>query len=305
MTIRTLKTLIAIADYGTFSAAADAVFVTHAAVSQQMKALEDEWQIAVFDRSKRVPELTPVGRALVAKAREVVKDYENIVPSVLGDDGLSGELKLGAIPTSLTGLVPLSISMLKSEYPELSVRVVQELTTSLVEQVERGALDAAIVTRPHVLQSNLVWQNLAIEVMELLASPATTSNDPRYLLETQPYIRFTRNAVVGGMIENWLLEQKIEVKTSMELENLETISPMVFSNLGVSIAPRSCVTQPNPLPLKHISLSDVPFTRELGLISRPDSVKFRVIEALVEKLLMAVKIGVYAPKFGQEEAPAE
>ena len=295
MSIRNLRTLIAVADHGTFTAAADAVFVTHAAVSQQMKALEAEWQVVIFDRSKRTPEFTPVGHALVAKAREIVAAYDGIVPSVLGDDGFRGELTIGAVPTTLTGLVPFAIALLKNDHADLLVRVVPGLTTDLVSQVERGALDAAIITRPPAMPRKYQWQEIAQEPMELLASRDTHSDDPIELLRSNPYIRFSRRAVVGAMIERWLQERGIEVADTMELESLEAISSMVFANLGVSIVPKQSVVTPNSLPLKRIVLEPYACVRELGLLSRSDNVKLRVLEVLLEKLCDAVRIGRLAP----------
>lgn len=291
MSIRMLKTLIAVDENGTFSAAADAVFVTHAAVSQQMKALEEMWNVAIFDRSKRTPELTPVGRVLVAKARKIVADYENLVPSVLEDDGLQGELLLGAVPTTLTGLVPLAISLLTSAYPDLHIRVVPGLTTQLLHQVERGNIDAAIVSRPGNLMKTQNWRDIASEPLQLLASQQTESDDPFYLLKNNPFIRFSRDAVVGGLIENWLQDNKIHVNDSMELESLEAISSMVLCNLGVSIAPKRCVLSMNPLPLRRIVLSVDGPVRRLGLVHRKNSAKTRAIDVVHSTLLQAVGIG--------------
>ncbi|CAM5465806.1 HTH-type transcriptional regulator HdfR [Afipia felis] len=292
MSIRTLKTLIAVADSGSFSAAAKQVFITHVAVSQQIRALEDEWKITLFDRTHRTPELTPAGRALVAKAREVVAAYENIVPSVLGNQGIEGVLSLGAVPTTLTGLVPSAVSKLINDYPSLRVAVVPGLTTSLIQQVERGSLDLAIVSKPQFIPRNMAWYDLADEPLELLASLESDGRDPIHLLKNSPFIRFSRQAVVGGLIETWLQENKIVVRESMELESLEAISSMVYYNLGVSITPRTCITASNALPLKHLPLeSGRNWSRILGCVSRADSVRIRAIDEMNAKLTATIREG--------------
>lgn len=295
MSLRLLRTLIAVEENGTFSAAGDAVFVTHAAVSQQMKALESEWRVALFDRSRRTPELTPTGRAIVAKAREIVAAYDNLLPSVLGDDGVRGRLTLGVVPTALTGLAPFAISAIKVKFPDLHIGVLPGQTHDLLIELDRGALDAAIVSRPHVIPKAMTWRPIADEPMELLASRAVRSDDPLEVLARNPFIRFSRRALVSEMIENWLQMKGIEVADTMELENLESISSMVYANLGVSIAPRRCVAPPNPLPLRRISLGpDVP-VRALGLMAPADTVKTRVIEEVAAQLLRAVGAGRFDP----------
>lgn len=294
MSIRMLKTLIAVEDHGTFSAAAEAVFVTHAAVSQQMKALEAMWEVAIFDRSKRTPELTPIGRALAAKSRKVVEDYDNLVESVIGDDGFSDDLYLGAVPTTLTGLMPLAISLLKDAFPNLHVRIVPGLTHDLLRNLERGTLDAAIVTKLGPTPKTQNWQDIAAEPLQLLASQDLESDDPVHLLKNNPFIRFSRDAVVGRLIESWLQDQNIAVTDIMELEGLEAISSMVLSNLGVSIVPKRCVQNMNPLPLKRILLAENGPTRQLGLLSPANTTKSRVLDEVHKALMQAVEIGHFS-----------
>ena len=291
MSIRMLKTLIAVEKNKTFSDAADEVFITHAAVSQQMKSLEEDWGVTIFDRSKRTPELTPVGRAIVARAKEVVQAYEDIVPSVLGDQGVRGEVSLGALPTSLTGLTPLSINLLKQQFPQLHVRVTPGLTLHLLAEIERGRLDAAIVSRPASLPAGIVAKPIVVEPMQLLVSAGTEGDNPYDLIARNPFIRFNRNAVVGQLIEDWLRDKNLRVDETMELESLEAIASMVAANLGVSIVPETCVTAPNPIPVKRVSLGRDAPRRQLVLAHRADNPRLQVLDVVHDALLDATRIG--------------
>ena len=284
MTIRLLKTLIAVADTNTFSEAALVVHVTHAAVSQQMQALESDLGVTLFNRTARTPELTPLGLQIVEKARQLVADYDNLVPSVLANDGLDGPVTLGALRTTLTGLTPRAMAVLKERFPDIKLRIKPGLTGTLLADIERGVVDVAIVTKPHLVPVGLEFRTLIRESMQLIAAPEERETDPMTLLSTRPYIRFNRNAVLGTLIENWIASKRVRVSETMELDSPEAIASMVNANLGVSIVPR-LVVRPQEYPaVKSISLGPDAPERELGLAIHKDQVKTRVVDEIFQAL---------------------
>jgi len=287
MSIRLLKTLVAISEHKTFGAAADAIFITHAAVSQQMKTLEESLQIKIFDRSARTPELTPLGLQLVEKAKKLISDYENLVPSLIGDDIFNGDLLLGVVPTSLVGLAPKTISFLRQSYPNLRIKIFPNLTNTLMVELSRNTLDAAILSQTNLPPKDIVFEPFATELLELITSTKNTQTDAAEILKTNPYIRFNREAVVGTMIESWLQSKNITVNEVMELHSLEAISSMVSAELGVSIVPKLCVPGPYDIPLRSIGLGDPNLSRTIGLAYKPSNPKLRAIDQVYNALRFA------------------
>lgn len=284
MSIKHLRSLVAVAEHRTFSDAADAVFLTHAAISQQMRALETELDLKLFDRSTRTPTLNATGRALVAKAREVLRSYDNMVPSILDETTLAGEVSLGAVPTTLTGLMPRAMTLLKGTCPALRLRISPGLTGPLTSALKRDQLDAAVMTKPIVLPENLEFREIATEPLRLIASAETECSDPYELLRTRPFIRFNRDAVVGTQIESWVQDMKLRVNETMELDNLDAIASMVHADLGVSIVPQSCVAPMNSLPIRWLDLGPSAPKRLLGLAFKSDTPKARILTEVEQAL---------------------
>ncbi|MEM7471781.1 MAG: LysR family transcriptional regulator [Pseudomonadota bacterium] len=284
MSITLLRSLIAVAETGSFMEAAARVHVSQAAVGQQMRRLEEVLGVTLFDRDRKSPRLNPLGQSLVPKARAVVAAYDGMLDDLTGEAQLIGEMTLGAVPSTLRGLVPRAVKQLVAAYPALKIRVVPGLSDDLSEQVERGALDAALLGPFPNVRDTMVWQPIAQEALVLIAAGDVAGDDPRTLLAAHPYIRHTRRAAAGRLADDWLVREKLSVSTAMEMETLEAVTSMVAHGLGVSVVPDMCVPEAEFSTLRRLPLQGAP-VRELGLLSRADSPKRRLTERLIGEVL--------------------
>lgn len=285
LSISLLKTLIAISERGSFSAAADEICVSQAAVGQQMKRLEANLNVTLFDRTQRNLTLNQLGKALVPKARDIVHAYETMLDDLVGDAAHFGQLTLGAVPSAIPVMIPMAIQRLVATHPNLHVHLVTGLSGDLMDQVERGALDAAVLGLEERPSTNMNWQPLAEEDMVLMVSPQLQEDDPLQILRDQPYIRHTRRGAVGTLADAWLSLNNVHVRGTMELESLDSVVNMVSHNLGVSVVPDLCVPGPAFAAMRTIPLGGKRISRKLGILTRADCPKFLLVEQLLIELL--------------------
>lgn len=286
MSLRALRTLVAIAQHGSFVRAADAVHLTQSAVSLHVRSLEEDFSAKLFDRSRRLPVLTDAGHLAVERAREIIALYDGIAPEIGGDLELRGKLRIGAIQTALAGTLPMALAALGAEHPHLRITVASGMSAELAIRVESGELDVAITTepvKPH--PPGLVSVALYEEAFWIVAAASYLHQDLHALLASQPFIRFDRRAWAGRTIERELRNMRLKVQTSMELDSQEAIIQMVSSGLGMSVIPlgRHQVQRLTGLAIQPFGSPQK--TRRVVLLERED----RPVGRLAMALAQAVK----------------
>lgn len=283
MSIRDLRTFLAIAESGSFTAAAHSVHRTQSAITVQMKTLEKELEVRLFDRSKRPPLLTAAGRAFVPKAAEVVQAYELLFQED-ADAPVEGRLRLGSVPTMVTGRLPRALVALRAKYPRLRIELTMGLSADLVEKVRRGVLDAAIISEWREGSSGLEWLPFAYEPLVLIAPIDAPERSAEELVTTLPFIRYARQAWVGGLIDGFLKKRRLKVDEVMTLDTLEAITTMVHHGLGVSIVPLRGAADPFTLPVRRLAFAGPAVHRTIGLVQAPENSKAPLAETLFTEL---------------------
>jgi DNA-binding transcriptional LysR family regulator len=287
-TIRMLKTFRLVAQTGSFAAAAEKAALTQAAVSLQMKGLEDELGRRLFDRSGRQIRLTCEGRDILPKIEQMlVLMTELEAKPANAENAMQGLVTIGAV-VSVNDALSLAVAEMRSRHPLLHVRMTTARSEELTAMVEAGDVDiAAVIERPDGASlGGLVWTPLYREPLTLVANPEVAGTDLRSILRAHRFLRYDRRVRTGQVVQRALEVFGFEVNEYLELNSIETIVALIKKNVGVSVLPKLHRKNWDADPLlRLIPLGEPPVMRSVGLVRRADAPGHAAIAAVLGTLL--------------------
>lgn len=265
-----LKTFVAVAREGTFAAAGQRIGLTQAAVSAQMKRLEEELGFTLFDRTGRSARLNRRGQQTLTQAQALIQLYGQL-GSRQRAKGQAVFVSLGAIATVQQAVLPQALVKFHRQWPGSRTRVVPGVSTTLLNAVDAGELDAALIIRPpFALHSDLRWTPLAREPFRLLVPRGAPAGDWRELLTGQPFIRYDRSSFGGRQVDRFLRANGLAVREVCELDEQEAIVRLVAAGLGAALLPQTTDRRRWPAGVRALDLGAHTFHRDIGLVHRAD-----------------------------------
>ncbi|MDU8925506.1 DNA-binding transcriptional regulator OxyR [Pasteurellaceae bacterium LIM206] len=276
MNIRDLEYLAALAEYKHFRRAADACHVSQPTLSGQIRKLEDELGITLLERTSRKVLFTQSGLILVEQAKKVLREVKLLkeMASNQGKD-MTGPLHVGVIPTVGPYLLPYIMPTLKSEFPELELFLYEAQTSQLLDQLESGRLDCAILATVAETQAFIEvpifnermllavadsheWAKEKSVRMNILKGHEVLMLDDGHCLRDQAL----GYCFTAGATEN----------SHFQATSLETLRNMVAANAGLTLMPELAVLNDgNRRGVKYIPCTDPEPLRTIALVYRPGS----------------------------------
>lgn len=286
MSLRALRTLVTISRKGSFAAAAEQLRLTQAAVSLQIKNLEEELETELFNRDGHKPKLNASGRLVVERAEQIIGLFDGLKAELNPDGAIEGELALGAVHTVVTGPLPAVLARLQNNHDQLRIRLFCSLSAELAKRVEEDELDGALITEPLMqIPSSCQWLEYDTERFYIVAPNGTPKLDERTIFNRFPFIRFDRTAWAGTMIDKYLIENGIQPQEVMEFDTCEAALSLVEQGLGITVVPFSNKRQQwaeNQFTL--IPLGSPQLLRRVGLYQKRRHPRHRILKLVLEEM---------------------
>lgn len=284
METRFLETFLIVTEHGSLAEASRRLGITPAAVAQRIQALEDEIGRPLLMRAGRRVKPTEAGHAIIDQGQRILSEVRHL-RGLAHHDLPSGELRLGAISTALTGLLPPALRHVSDTIPEIEVFLLPGTSPDLYQSLMDEKIDAAILVRPPFLTAkSLNWKLLRSERLVLMVPGDARLQDPHVLLREMPFIRYDRNNWGGRLAEQYLRDSSIRPRERLELDSLEAIAVMVENGLGVSLVPDWSAPWQQTMNVVRLELPMKAAPREVGLLWPRNSPAGRLIE-LVSRAL--------------------
>ncbi len=286
MNIQSIKYLVALAKYSHFGKAAKMCFVSQPTLSMQIKKLEDRLGVQLLERTNKSVRLTEIGAQMAERGKNILREMEAMREEAqAAKDPYSGQIKLGIIPTVAPYLLPLAFPKLMHIFPKLSYFLVEGQTHFLLEELNQGKIDAAILALP-ITDTHLNTAAFFTEEF-LLAAPhehawsrrktlkLTELGDQNLLLLNEGHcLRDQALAVCEQISAN-------EMK-DFRATSLETLRHMVAAGIGITLMPKLACRKGDGLV--YIPFNGAKPSRSLGLVWRKSTSRSLLFNELVGHL---------------------
>lgn len=274
MDLYKLKSFYTVAKLGSFSRAAEALYLTQPAVSTQIKDLENEYKARLFDRIGRTIKLTEAGEALIPYVKNLLDifDESHLAVNMLKETG-EGSVKLGVSELPGARLIPSCISAFLKEYPHVNFAITARKSSTIITLIKNNKLDMGIIgnsgpeiTRAEITGTTIYKDDIVVAMSEdhaLAKKDAVTIND----LANQPIIVSLRNTVSRQAIDKLFHRSGIPYRIAYEIGNKAMIKTMVEKNLGIAFFSYLEIKKEAESGwIRTLPISDYPFYRYIQVI---------------------------------------
>lgn len=277
--IRQFRTALAAGKLGSFAEVGRQVGLTQAAVSLQIKNLESELGVRLFERGPQSLAVTPDGRQVLDRLEKLVADYDHLLTQPGGV--LRGTLHVGALVSALMGSFGGALARIKREYPALDLRLLAGQSGEFARMVAKGELDAAVVAEPpYSVPAGLIWTPFYQERLVLIAPQEMVRRTVLDLLHHEPFLQFDRSLWTGRLVGYALEQLGITPNIALELNSIEAIAQLVRQRYGVAIVPHLANAEWSEQQLVVKDLPGPAILRGVGMLERREHSKKAVTQAL-------------------------
>jgi LysR family hydrogen peroxide-inducible transcriptional activator len=292
-TLKQLQYLVALKDHGHFGKAAESCFVTQSTLSAGLREIESLIGVTLVERTRRVVRFTPLGLKIAEKARRILREAEELADMArAAGQPLSGELRMGVIPTIAPFLLPSLLPELRREYPDLRLFLREETSQAACDSLHRGQLDCVLLALPYgcgdVDSAELFEDRLFVAFPPGLANVPPASIPPDWLDGEQLLLLED-----GHCLKDHALaacnRPELRAEAAMLGTSLHTLIQMVDNGLGLTMVPAMAIDAGlltgtgvlvRPLESEHAA-------RRIALIWRKNSPREKEFQLLAEALKAA------------------
>ncbi|MGH8972087.1 MAG: LysR family transcriptional regulator [Acidimicrobiia bacterium] len=272
MNLNQLQIFCTVARHLSFSVASEELFITQPAVSQQVKALERQLNVKLFERLGHKLFLTEAGEAILASAQAILTARAEMEQSLALLRGSMGRLALGANTTGGMYVAPAIVRAFRERHPDTEATLQVETTNRICERVMQNMIDVAVVTGP-MEDRRFVVRDLVDDEVYLIVSPShpfagRASVSPAEVAG-EDFAVPEPGSRTRTLIESAFLEQGLRIRVTMQLPGTEAVKKAVEANLGVAMVSKHSVTREMALgALCRVAIDGLALHRPIHVLYR-------------------------------------